>query len=71
MAYVSDHCCLRYIERVLGIDVEAIRQKIASPTVEKAIDFGCETVVLGTGQRIILHGDVAVTVLPKGARASR
>ncbi|AYJ87652.1 hypothetical protein D3Y57_19145 [Sphingomonas paeninsulae] len=69
--YVSDHAVLRYIERVIGLDVEAVRVKIASPTVQKAVDFGCETVVLGTGQRIILHGDVAVTVLPKGARGTR
>jgi hypothetical protein len=68
MVYVSDHCVLRYCERVLGLDIEAIRAELQSPTVAKAVEIGCDTVILGSGARLKLVGDVVQTVLPKGAK---
>lgn len=63
MAYVSDHAVLRYLERVQRIDVEAVRRKLAVEAVDVAAQLGCDTVVLGDGTRLKLHGDVVATVL--------
>lgn len=68
MAYVSDHAVLRYLERVVGIDIEAIRRDLMSPTVQRAIDVGCDTVILGNGARLKLVGDIVQTVLAKEMR---
>ena len=43
MIKVSDHAVVRYLERVEGLDVEAVRQTIASfldsPTARKLVEF--------------------------------
>lgn len=41
---VTDHAIVRYFERVLNIDVEAIRKKIATPHVDRMVK------VLGDGK---------------------
>ena len=64
MAYVSDHAVLRYLERVRGIDIEAVRAEMMSPALDTAAAIGCDTVVMGNGARLKLHGDVVSTVLP-------
>lgn len=38
---VSDHAVLRYIERHIGIDVEAIRDQLLTPQVISAMNIGC------------------------------
>lgn len=68
MCYISDHAVLRFLERVKGLDIEAIRAEMQSPALETAAILGCDTVILGCGARIKLQGDVAVTVLPKRGR---
>jgi hypothetical protein len=35
--YVTDHALLRFMERALGIDVEALRSRILTPAVREAI----------------------------------
>ena len=67
MVYVSDHACLRYCERVLGIDIDAIREELANPIIQQAVEIGCDTVILGSGARLKLKGDTVATVLPKRA----
>lgn len=69
MAYATDHAVLRYIERVLKVDVQAIREMLANPAVDTAAKIGCTTVKLGDGTRLKLQGDVVSTVL--GARKHR
>jgi len=64
MAQVSDHAVLRYIERILLIDVDAIRAHLDSPAVATAASFGCETVVMHDC-RLRLKGDTVATVIPK------
>lgn len=71
MAYISDHAVLRYLERVKGIDIEAVRTEMQSPALDAAIAMGCDTVILGGGQRLKMHGDVVSTVLPKGSQDRR
>lgn len=63
MCYVTDHAVLRYLERVEGIDVEAVRKKLSLAAVDKASAFGCDTIVMGNGARLKLHGNVVATVL--------
>lgn len=64
MAYVSDHAILRYLERVRGIDIEAVRAELTSPTIDVACREGCDT-ILRHDCVLILHGDVVQTVLTK------
>lgn len=69
MAYVSDHAILRYLERVKGVDIEAIRAELTTATIDQAAAFGCDTIIRGDGSRLKLHGDIVATVLPrKGGR---
>lgn len=63
MAYVTDHAVLRYIERHLGMDVEAIRAELTVKGIDTAAEFGCDTVILGNGARLKLTGNVASTCL--------
>jgi hypothetical protein len=63
--YVSDHAVLRYLERVKGIDIEAIRAELSTPTIDVAAQFGCDTIKRGDGSRMKLQGDVVSTVLGK------
>jgi len=71
MSYISDHAVLRYLERVRGIDIEAVRAEMMSPAIDTAVQFGCDTVKLGNGARLKLVGDVVQTVLPKPVRRAR
>lgn len=55
---VSNHAILRYVERILGVDVEAIRQEILvaarhdNPDREKlGIEGDVVTTVLGDGMK--------------------
>ena len=68
MTYISDHAVLRYLERVKGVDIEAIRSEMMSPAVDTAVQFGCDTVKMGNGARLRLVGDVVQTVLPKAKK---
>jgi uncharacterized protein related to proFAR isomerase len=65
MIDVSEHAVLRYLERVYHVDLDAIRAEMRSPTVEKAIEFHCDTVILGNGARLKIRENTIVTVLPK------
>lgn len=66
---VSDHAVLRYIERKLGIDIEAIRAEIASPTTIAAIKAGALSVV-SEGFRYVIRGNRIVSVLDKDMRVT-
>jgi hypothetical protein len=68
MAYISDHAVLRYLERVRGIDIEAVRAEMTSPAIDVAASIGCTTVKMGNGARLKLQGDVVSTVLAKQGR---
>ncbi len=41
---VSDHALIRYMERVLGFDIEKLREEILTPDIEAAINFGAAKV---------------------------
>ncbi|WP_127088343.1 hypothetical protein [Aquabacter cavernae] len=64
---VTDHAVLREVERVHGIDVEAVRLHIAH-RVRHAVAAGAAGLI-SEGHRYIFRGGKVVTVLP-GERSS-
>ncbi|MEW6125378.1 MAG: hypothetical protein AB1698_22450 [Pseudomonadota bacterium] len=62
LPHVTDHAVLREIERVHGIDVEAVRRHIAH-RVRHAVAAGAAG-LLSEGHRYIIRAGKVVTVLP-------
>lgn len=60
--YVSDHAMLRYLERVIGIDVDAHRSEVER-RVATAVEMGACALVSG-GMRYALDDFRVVTVRP-------
>jgi len=60
-AAVSDHALLRWLERVEGLDIADLRARIAR-SAEVGLAYGASIVVVAGG-KLILEGDVVVTVL--------
>ncbi|MET4128378.1 hypothetical protein [Roseovarius sp. MBR-6] len=65
---VTDHAVLRYLERVEGVDIEAIRCRIGH-LADRAIEMGANGVVSG-GFVYRIDGGHVVTVL-RQSRAER
>lgn len=65
--HITNHAILRYQERVAPVSLEVARSAIegSAKVIAQAAAFGCDTVVIGNGARLVLDGDVVVTVLPK------
>ncbi|MBO9421730.1 hypothetical protein J7481_19640 [Labrenzia sp. R4_2] len=61
---VSDHAVLRYLERVLEIDTEAVRKHIHSET-ETAIAVGAATLKRNGVRYVIVDGAVVTVTLSK------
>jgi len=68
MTQVSDHALVRYLERVYGIDMDAIRSEILTPVVQIAEGFGCGTIIGKHGCRVMIRDGVVTTVVPKRQR---
>jgi hypothetical protein len=68
---VSDHALLRYLQRVKGVDLDAIRAEILSPTMRAAIQAGASAVNINGHLYAIRNDGCVVTVLPAGARGYR
>lgn len=62
LAYVTDHALLRHLERVQGIDIEAIRLELGH-LVDKAIEAGAKATV-SEGMRYVLIEDRLVSCVP-------
>lgn len=58
---ITDHAVVRYLERVKGIDVEAVRSEIAE-IVGRGVQLGAQSVLLD-GMRYRLEGNYVVTVV--------
>lgn len=65
---ITHHARQRFRERVADLTDEAIDAALSSPTIIRAMQFGAPYVRLGTGQHVVIDGDVIVTVLPKDHR---
>ncbi|VVB44502.1 protein of unknown function [Beijerinckiaceae bacterium RH AL1] len=66
-AVVSDHAVVRYLERVLRVDVDALRCEVLG-LVEGGLERGAAS-VRRDGRSYVVDGGRIVTVLPKGGRA--
>ncbi len=70
VARVSDHALVRYLERVKGFDMAALRAEILTPGVVAAIEAGARTIKLGDVKFPVNDG-VICTVLANSQRAKR
>lgn len=60
---VTDHAVVRWLERVAGFDIAALRDQIAT-SAEVGITYGAKAVVVAGGKLVIdLAGRSVVTVL--------
>ena len=71
---VTDHAVLRYIQRQLEIDVEAIREDLArrfeSPHSKRLLEFAADTrckITVGDGFTYCFNGGSMTTCYPKRA----
>jgi hypothetical protein len=68
---ITDHAVLRYLERVRGLDVDAVRAEMADRVAFASEHPGC-TAVVSSGWRYRIRNGVVVTVTgvhwSKGAR---
>lgn len=68
-ARVTDHAVLRYLERVEGLDLEAVRNRILSDAVLQAMIMRA-TSVHGHGFKLVIQDFTVVTTLPAEAVAA-
>ena len=67
---VSDHALLRYVERVIGVDTEALRAEILTDGVRAALKSGATGVTIN-GVKFIAKDGVIVTTLDQSMRPKR
>lgn len=64
---ISDHALVRWLERVQGIDVEALRRKVLTKKQIQMAEIGCHKIKTNNGVFVIENMTVK-TVLPKGVK---
>lgn len=62
---VSEHALLRWLERVDGVDLEALRLRILSGTTASSIEFAGTGTVQKEGHTLVFKDRVIVTVKTK------
>ena len=66
---VTDHCVIRYMQRVMGLDIEAVRRKIAED-LAPAVRLGAVGLTKDGFNYRISDGAV-ITVMPAGSGQRR
>jgi hypothetical protein len=61
--HVTDHAVIRYLERVQGVDIEAIRREIGR-VADRGIEAGANGVISG-GHIYVIADVTVVTVQPQ------
>jgi hypothetical protein len=59
---LSDHAVLRFIERALGLDVDAIRKRIMTDVVKDAIASGATTITVEGIRFKVVDGTIVTTL---------
>lgn len=60
---VTDHALVRYLERIMGLDVEAIRETILTPAQKQQVrDVRECKLPLGGGHTAVVVNSVVVTI---------
>ncbi len=62
-AIVSEHAMLRYIERVMGVDLSVVEEEILNDHNRKAIDFAPSCRIKAGGVELVVKDRVVVTVV--------
>lgn len=62
---VTEHAILRYVERVMGIDTEAIKARILSPENRRAIGFAGSCKIKSDGLTFVVKNRAVVSVIAK------
>ena len=62
--HVTDHAVLRYLQRVQGVDVEAVRRAMRKTVHNVAEDHPGANGVIADGFLYRIRGDAVVTVMP-------
>ena len=65
MAFVTQHAAERYVERVnpeLTVEQAKAAMMASARAIDTAAAFGASCVRLGNGARLMLQGDVVVTI---------
>lgn len=71
MTPITDHAIIRYLERVKGVDIDAIRAEMQSATLVAAVEFGAKVLIGRNGERFVIRDGVVVTVIGKARSAGR
>lgn len=71
MLDISDHAVLRYLERVKGVSIEAIKAEMRTPGLDHAERFGAPVLIGRHGERLVIQNGVVVTVIEKQRGAGR
>lgn len=71
MTEISDHAVLRYLERVKGVNIAAIRAEMDCPALATADEFGCPVVIGKHGERMVIRNGIVVTVIAKARLVGR
>lgn len=69
MTEITDHAVLRYLERVVGIDMAAVRAEMQTPALAVADEFGAPVLIGRNGERLVIRDGRVVTVIAKGRYA--
>lgn len=60
---VSEHALLRFIERIYGVDLDEVRNKILTPTTIKALKvMGSGSFPLEAGGRAVVRGNTIISI---------
>jgi predicted nuclease with TOPRIM domain len=68
--HITDHALLRYVERVFGIDVDAVRRQILTDGVAKCIELGASTITVN-GIQFRVKDRSIVTVIGSDQKTHR
>ncbi len=71
MTEISEHAVLRFLERVKGINLDAIRAEMTTPALAMADAFGCPVLIGRNGERLVIRDGVVVTVIAKARNVGR
>lgn len=71
MTPITDHAIVRYLERVKGVDMDAIRAEMQSASLAAAVEFGAKVLIGRHGERLVIRDGIVVTVIAKARNAGR
>lgn len=71
MTAISDHACLRYLERVYGVDIDKVRAEMNTPALTRAVEFGARVLIGKHGERLVIRDGIVVTVIAKARYAGK